>query len=98
MAIKDIKMWDPTLTDDDIKVLKHLKSIDNLFKNGDITISGLFAKDGICVFKEYDNKSYEIESFSHITCDGGDPDDYGRFGIYTQMDWMGLMEEKYSDV
>ncbi len=99
MAIKDIKTWDPTLTGDDIKVLKHLKSIDNLFKNGDLTISGLFANNGtMCVMKEYDNEDYEIESFSNITCDGGDPDNHGMFGIHSQTDWMNVMEEKYSNV
>lgn len=31
------------LTEDDIKVIKHLKAIDNLFKKGNFSICGLFA-------------------------------------------------------
>jgi len=88
----DLKTIDPTLTDDDIKVIKHLKSIDNLFKRGNLTISELFARCGtMCVIKRYDGDDYVIESFSNIVCDGGDPDSRGDSAIYDEFDWMRLI-------
>ncbi len=69
------------LTEDDLKVLKHLRSIDNLFKKGDLTIRGLFADGTMKVLKTVYSEDYTVETFYHITCDGGDPDHGGRFGI-----------------
>lgn len=72
------------LTEDDLKVIKHLNAIDNLFKKGDLTISQLFADNArLIVTKMENNVEYEIDSFPNITCDGGDPDRYGEFGIYS---------------
>ena len=71
------------LTENDLKVLKHLKSIDNLFKRGNISIS-LFCDNGtVKVLKSVDEQDYEIDSFFHIVCDGGDPDGHGYLGIGT---------------
>ena len=70
------------LTEDDLKVLKHLRSIDNLFKKGDLTIWGLFADNGTMkVLKTVYSEDYTVETFYDITCDGGDPDNSGRLGI-----------------
>ena len=96
MAIKDIRDFDPTLTDDDIKVLKHLNAIDNLFKKGNLSIRQLFTDNGtMIVTKEYDGIEYEISSFCSIICDGGDPDRSGEFGIHQVREWIDLMNEKY---
>ena len=63
------------LTDDDVKVLKHLQSIDNLFKKGNLNIAELFADNGhMKATIMLDGMEYEIADFYHITCDGGDPD------------------------
>lgn len=71
------------LNEDDKKVLKHLKSIDNLFKKGNLTINQLFATNGTLIVTKLENdKEFEIDNFHNITCDGGDPDRYGDFGIY----------------
>lgn len=70
------------LTKDDLKVIKHLNAIDNLFKKGDLTIKQLFADNGtLKVIKTENNKEYEIDSFYQINCDGGDPDRFGYYGI-----------------
>ena len=70
------------LTEDDLKVLKHLKAIDNLFKKGDLTIYQLFMDNGtLKVTKIENDEEYEIDNFYNITCDGGDPDRCGNYGI-----------------
>ena len=72
------------LTEDDLKVIKHLRSIDNLFKKGDLTITELFASpSGIHVLKNVKGKDYSLFSTTYISCDGGDPDNGGILGIYT---------------
>lgn len=72
------------LTEDDLKVIKHLKAIDNLFKKRNLAIHQIFADNGtLIVTKIENNVEYEIDSFPNITCDGGDPDRYGEFGIYS---------------
>ena len=91
--IQILKENDPTLTEDDLKVIKHLKSIDNLFKRGNLTISMLFANAGtLQVLKEYNGLDYAIADFNHITCDGGDPDNYGKYGVHPYSEWIDLME------
>lgn len=83
------------LTEDDLKVLKHLKAIDNLFKKGDLSISQLFANCGTLIATKMENdKEYEIDAFYNITCDGGDPDSYGEFGIHSSHE----LEEYYSNI
>lgn len=70
------------LTKDDLKIIKHLNAIDNLFKKGDLTIKQLFADNRtLKVTKTESNKEYEIDSFYHINCDGGDPDRDGYYSI-----------------
>lgn len=72
------------LTEDDLKVLKHLKAIDNLFKKGDLSISELFADNGtLIVTKMESGIEYEIDCFHCIACDGGDTDRDGRFAIHS---------------
>lgn len=83
------------LTEDDLKVLKHLKAIDNLFKKGDLSISQLFVNCGtLTVAKMENDEEYEIDSFHNITCDGGDPDEYGRFGIHSSYELEEYYESK----
>lgn len=78
----DLKEYDPTLTYDDLKVIKHLNAINRLFKKGNLSINQLFSDNGtLTVTKIYDNTEYEIKSFENIKCDGGDPDRCGEFGI-----------------
>ena len=83
------------LTEDDLKVLKHLRSIDNLFHKGDLTISRIFADNGtLKALKTINYEDYEIESFIHVTCDGGDPDRSGRFGVHSENE----LEEHYENM
>ena len=83
------------LTEDDLKVLKHLRSIDNLFKKGDLTICQLFADNGTLVVTKIEkDEEYEIDAFIHITCDGGDPDRCGRFGIHSSDELEEYYESK----
>lgn len=90
----NLKEYDPSLTDDDLKVIKHLNAINRLFKKGDLSINQLFVGNGhLNVTKIYDNIEYEIAGFDNITCDGGDPDRYGEFGIRTELDWVEIMNE-----
>lgn len=87
-----LKEIDPTLTEDDLKVIKHLKSIDNLFKRGNLTISQLFANtSSMQVLKRYNGEDYVISEFGNIDCDGGDPDMMGPFGIRPYSEWIDLM-------
>ena len=80
------------LNEDDRKVLKHLKSIDNLFKKGNLTIYQLFADNGHLIVTKLENdKEYMIDDFYHITCDGGDPDRSGDLGIHNSEE----LEEYY---
>lgn len=80
------------LNEDDRKVLKHLKSIDNLFKKGNLTIQQLFVDNGTLIVTKVENgKEYEISNFYHITCDGGDPDRSVDLGIYSSEE----LEEYY---
>ena len=82
------------LTDDDVKVLKHLQSIDNLFKKGNLNICEIFCNNGhIEPTIEIDGEEYEIASFNNIKCDGGDPDNYGRFGLHTYYDLVEKLEK-----
>ena len=64
------------LTDDDLKVIKHMVAIDNLFKKGDTSIRLFSAPYHILITKIEDEQEYELFSFGHIPHDGGDPD-YG---------------------
>ena len=85
----NLKEYDPTLTDDDLKVIKHLNAINRLFKKGDLSIRQLFVNNSnLHVTKIYDNIEYEIAGFGNIVCDGGDPDSDGRFGIRTELEWI----------
>ena len=94
MAKSDfIRLMDPNITDDDLKVLKHLKAIDKLFKKGDLTICQLFIDNGTMnVTKEYDGGEFEIASFDNINCDGGDPDRCGDNAIHGYFEWVDKME------
>lgn len=86
------------LTDDDIKVLKHLQSIDNLFKKGNLNISELFADNGhMTVTTMLDEIEYEIADFYHITCDGGDPDRRGCDGIHSYDELIDKLDEEYEE-
>lgn len=90
----NLKVYDPTLTDDDLKVIKHLNAINRLFKKGNLSINQLFVDNGhLTVTKIYDNKEFEINDFHNIKCDGGDPDRCGEFGIREVLEWMGIMGE-----
>lgn len=83
------------LTEDDLKVLKHLRSINNLFRKGDLTISCIFADNGtLKALKRINDEDYEIESFIHVTCDGGDPDGNGCFGVHSDDE----LEEYYENM
>lgn len=94
----NLKEYDPTLTDDDLKVIKYLNAINRLFKKGDLSISQLFVDNGnLSVTKIYDNVEYEIAGFHNIRCDGGDPDRCGEFGIHTELEWMDRMVEMMSE-
>jgi hypothetical protein len=85
----NLKEYDPTLTDDDLKVVKHLDAINRLFKKGNLSIRQLFVDNGtLAVTKVYDSIEYEIKSFKNIMCDGGDPDRSGEFSIREQLEWM----------
>lgn len=93
-----LRSMDPELTDDDIKVFKHLKAIDNIFKRGNLTISELFCYAGTMeILKRYDGYEYTIADFPHITCDGGDPDNYGESGVHPYSEWIALMDERNYD-
>jgi hypothetical protein len=86
------------LTDDDIKVLKHLQSIDNLFKKGNLNIFELFVDNGTMkVTILLDGIDYEIANFHHITCDGGDPDRYGCDGIHSYNELIDKLDEEYEE-
>lgn len=86
------------LTDDDVKVLKHLQSIDNLFKKGNLNISELFADNGhMTVTIMLDGIEYEIADFFHITCDGGDPDRHGCDGIHSYDELIDKLDEAYEE-
>ena len=86
------------MTDDDIKVLKHLKSIDNLFKKGNLNIYELFVNNGhMEPTILLDGEEYEIESFNNIKCDGGDPDRSGRFGLHSYYELIDKLEAEEND-
>lgn len=62
------------LNEDDVKILKHLQAIDNIYKNKNPNISHLFAFAGTletCI--ELNGEEWCFDSFNHIPCDGGDP-------------------------
>jgi len=83
------------LTEDDLKVVKHLIAINNLFKKGNLTVSSLFADNGnLKLIKTVDGKDYTVETYDYVTCDGGDPDSYGDLGIYSQNDLEELYEKQ----
>lgn len=83
------------LTKDDLKVIKHLNAIDNLFKKGDLTISQLFSNCGILyALKNIDGQDYKVCSFYNITSDGGDCDDYGRYGAMNESELEEYYESK----
>ena len=83
------------LTEDDLKVIKHLTSINKLFKKGNLSIEMLFVDNGCFkVIKEVDGKEYEVAWFGDITCDGGDPDIYGVNGIYSSDELETLYDEQ----
>lgn len=91
MNLRDL---DPTLTDDDEKIIKHLNSINRLFKKGDFSINQLFVDNGnLYVTKIYDGKEYEIADFQFIRCDGGDPDREGMFAIHNNLEWLKKIED-----
>ena len=82
------------LTDDDIKVIKHLKSINNLFRHGRLSINQLFVDNGtLAVTKFYQGKEYEIQTFTSIICDGGDPDRTGEHGIHEKLEFIQMLNE-----
>lgn len=88
----NLKELDPTLTEDDLKVIKHLRAIDNIFKRGNLTISQLFANTSCMqVLKNYNGEDYAISEFHNIDCDGGDPDMMGPFGVHEYIEWIDLM-------
>lgn len=81
------------LTDDDVKVLKHLQSIDNLFKKGNLNIHEIFCNNGLMEPTILlDGEEYEIGSFNNIRCDGGDADGYGRFGLHSYYELLEKFE------
>ena len=83
------------LTEDDLKVVKHLRAINNLFRKGNLTVSGLFADNGnLKLLKTVNGKDYAVEDYNNITCDGGDPDRYGDLGIYSQEELDELYENE----
>ena len=83
------------LTEDDLKVIKHLKAIDNLFKKGNLSICGLFATpDTIHVLKNVDGADYSVYGSTYIVSDGGDPDDYGDLGIHSASELEELYEQQ----
>lgn len=62
------------LNDNDLKIIKHLNAINNIFKNKDTNISHLFAFAGtmhICI--DLDGEEWCFDSYINIPCDGGDP-------------------------
>ena len=80
------------LSVDDFKVLKHLRAINNLFKNGRLTINQLFVDNGdLSVTKIENGLEYKINTYYYINCDGGDPDRFGINGLYSSDD----LEEFY---
>lgn len=82
------------LTDDDVKILKHLNSIDNLFKKGNLNTFELFADNGhMKVTTMLDGTEYEIADFYHIKCDGGDPDRHGSDGIHSYNELVDKLDE-----
>ena len=86
------------LTDDDVKVLKHLQSINNLFKKGNLNISELFADNGhMKATVMVDEIEYEIADFFYITCDGGDPDRRGDGGIHSYDELIDKLEREEDD-
>ena len=90
-----LKETDPTLTEDDLKVIRHLKAIDNIFKRGNVTITQLFSSpSAIQVLKNYGEDDYSLYSTVHVPCDGGDPDTKGMWGIRTYSEWLDLMDER----
>lgn len=83
------------LTKDDLKVIKHLNAVDKLFKNGDLSISQLFVNCGILyALKNIDGQDYKVCSFTNITADGGDIDDYGRLGALSESELEEYYESK----
>ena len=90
-----LKQMDPTLTEDDLKVIKHLKAIDNIFKRGDLSIRNIFVNAGcLKVLKSYNGIDYSVSDFDYIICDGGDTDDFGENCIHSHREWMDLMDEQ----
>lgn len=86
------------LTEDDLKVAKHLRAINNLFKKGNLSVSSIFVDNGtLKLMKNIENRDYTVEDYHHITCDGGDPDRYGKFGIYSQEELEELYESEEYD-
>lgn len=64
------------LNEDDVKILKHLHAIDNIFKNKNPNISHLFGFAGTlntCI--KLNGEEWCFDSFINIPCDGGDPDE-----------------------
>ena len=62
------------LNEDDVKIIKHLQAIDNIFKKKNPNISHLFAFAGTmeaCI--ELNEEEWCFDSFIYIPCDGGDP-------------------------
>jgi hypothetical protein len=66
-----------------------------LFKKGGLTIRGLFADNGTMkVLKTVDSEDYTVETFYNISCDGGDPERDGRFGIHSDDELEKLYEQE----
>lgn len=87
------------LTDDDKKIIKHLSSIDRLFKKGNVNLCELFANNGhLCVTIMYNGIEYEIESFDHITCDGGDCSPFGTDGIHWNSELRSLLNDEMEEL
>ena len=88
-----------TLTEDDLKVIKHLSAIDNLFKKGNTSIR-LFAGPTayIYVTTVKDGQEYELCSFGNIPHDGGDCDwGFGYGCIASQDDYMDTLPDDDED-
>ena len=86
------------LTEDDKKIIKHLNTIDNLFKKGNTSIRFFNEPGHVLVTTVIDDLEYEITSFSNIPQDGGDPDtsaNHSGLGvIYSADELEELLEER----
>ena len=83
------------LTEDDLKVIKHLTAIDNIFKKGNTSVRLFSGPCRIYVTTVKDDQEYELFSFGNIPHDGGDPDwGLGGYGtIASPEDFIATLED-----